>query len=173
MVTVETALLERRSIRAFKPDPVARETVERIIQLAGRAPFPGFEPLLHLLLHLGLGHGAGLARSGLPFQQPVQAALGEVLQPDLDGGPRPVCQCRQCGQAMLAAAGQSTTCSRSLSRGSPADRIAGLICASSSWLMLTFVRFLAMPLSPIPFEPYPAFLTDSYCELVLICAPNH
>jgi nitroreductase len=36
--TVEEALLTRRSLRAFKPDPVPRETVERILALASRAP---------------------------------------------------------------------------------------------------------------------------------------
>jgi nitroreductase len=36
--SVEEALLSRRSIRAFRPDPVPRETVERILALASRAP---------------------------------------------------------------------------------------------------------------------------------------
>jgi nitroreductase len=36
--TVEEALLSRRSIRAFRSDPVPRELVERILALASRAP---------------------------------------------------------------------------------------------------------------------------------------
>jgi len=36
--TVEEALLSRRSVRAFRPDPVPRETVARILALASRAP---------------------------------------------------------------------------------------------------------------------------------------
>jgi nitroreductase len=36
--SVEEAILSRRSLRAFRPDPVARETVERILALASRAP---------------------------------------------------------------------------------------------------------------------------------------
>jgi nitroreductase len=36
--TIEEALLSRRSLRAFRPDPVPRETVERILALASRAP---------------------------------------------------------------------------------------------------------------------------------------
>ncbi len=36
--TVEDALLSRRSIRAFKPDPVPRALVERILAQASRAP---------------------------------------------------------------------------------------------------------------------------------------
>ena len=36
--TVEEAILSRRSLRAFKPDPVPRETVERILAVASRAP---------------------------------------------------------------------------------------------------------------------------------------
>ena len=36
--TVEEALMSRRSIRAFRPDPVPREKVERILALASRAP---------------------------------------------------------------------------------------------------------------------------------------
>jgi nitroreductase len=36
--SVEEAILSRRSLRAFKPDPVARATVERILALASRAP---------------------------------------------------------------------------------------------------------------------------------------
>jgi nitroreductase len=36
--SVEEAILSRRSVRAFRPDPVPRETVERILALAGRAP---------------------------------------------------------------------------------------------------------------------------------------
>ncbi len=35
---VEEALLSRRSLRAFKPDPVPREILERILALASRAP---------------------------------------------------------------------------------------------------------------------------------------
>lgn len=35
---VEEAVGQRRSVRAFKPDPVPRETVERILQIAARAP---------------------------------------------------------------------------------------------------------------------------------------
>jgi len=35
---VERAVSQRRSVRAFKPDPVPRETVERILALASRAP---------------------------------------------------------------------------------------------------------------------------------------
>ena len=36
--TVEEALLSRRSLRAFRADPVPKETVERILALASRAP---------------------------------------------------------------------------------------------------------------------------------------
>jgi nitroreductase len=36
--SVEEALLSRRSIRAFREDPVPRETIERILALASRAP---------------------------------------------------------------------------------------------------------------------------------------
>lgn len=36
--TVEEALLSRRSVRAFRPDPVPREAVERILAAASRAP---------------------------------------------------------------------------------------------------------------------------------------
>jgi nitroreductase len=36
--TLEEALLSRRSLRAFKPDPVPRETIERVLALASRAP---------------------------------------------------------------------------------------------------------------------------------------
>ena len=35
---VEAAVGQRRSVRAFKPDPVPRETVERILQISARAP---------------------------------------------------------------------------------------------------------------------------------------
>jgi nitroreductase len=37
-VNAEDALRTRRSVRGFKPDPVPRETVERILALAARAP---------------------------------------------------------------------------------------------------------------------------------------
>jgi nitroreductase len=36
--SIEEAILSRRSLRAFKPDPVPRATVERILALASRAP---------------------------------------------------------------------------------------------------------------------------------------
>ena len=36
--TVEEAILSRRSLRAFKPDPVPRATLERLLALASRAP---------------------------------------------------------------------------------------------------------------------------------------
>ncbi len=35
---IERAIFERRSVRAFLPTPVARETVERILDVAARAP---------------------------------------------------------------------------------------------------------------------------------------
>lgn len=37
-VDVFTAILSRRAVRAFRPDPVARATVEHILSLAARAP---------------------------------------------------------------------------------------------------------------------------------------
>ncbi len=37
-LSVEEAILSRRSLRAFRPDPVRREMVERLLALAGRAP---------------------------------------------------------------------------------------------------------------------------------------
>lgn len=37
-LSVEEAIVGRRSIRAFRPDPVPRETVERILEIAARAP---------------------------------------------------------------------------------------------------------------------------------------
>jgi nitroreductase len=36
--TVDEAMLSRRCVRAFKPDPVSRETIEDILGLASRAP---------------------------------------------------------------------------------------------------------------------------------------
>jgi nitroreductase len=36
--SIEEAMLSRRSLRAFRSDPVPRETVERILALASRAP---------------------------------------------------------------------------------------------------------------------------------------
>jgi len=38
IAAVDTAITSRRSIRAFRPDPVPRETVERILEVASRAP---------------------------------------------------------------------------------------------------------------------------------------
>jgi len=38
MTSIVDAIEGRRSIRAFKPDPVPRETVERILEIAARAP---------------------------------------------------------------------------------------------------------------------------------------
>ena len=38
MMTVEEAITGRRSIRAFLPKPVPRELIERVLQIAGRAP---------------------------------------------------------------------------------------------------------------------------------------
>ena len=36
--TPDDAILSRRSVRAFLPDPVRREQVEEILAVAGRAP---------------------------------------------------------------------------------------------------------------------------------------
>ena len=36
--SVDAAMLSRRSVRAFDPDPVSRETIEEILALASRAP---------------------------------------------------------------------------------------------------------------------------------------
>ena len=38
---VSDAIASRKSIRAFKPDPVSRETIEEILKLASRAPSGG------------------------------------------------------------------------------------------------------------------------------------
>lgn len=38
IAAVDAAIASRRSIRAFRPDPVPRETVERILEVASRAP---------------------------------------------------------------------------------------------------------------------------------------
>jgi nitroreductase len=38
MMTVEEAVAGRRSIRAFLPEPVPRELIERVLAIAGRAP---------------------------------------------------------------------------------------------------------------------------------------
>ncbi|MCC9597342.1 MULTISPECIES: nitroreductase [unclassified Rubrivivax] len=38
IAAVDAAITSRRSIRAFRPDPVPRETVERILEVASRAP---------------------------------------------------------------------------------------------------------------------------------------
>lgn len=38
IAAVDAAISSRRSIRAFRPDPVPRETVERILEVASRAP---------------------------------------------------------------------------------------------------------------------------------------
>ena len=35
---VEAVIAQRRSVRAFKPDPVPREIVERILKVSARAP---------------------------------------------------------------------------------------------------------------------------------------
>lgn len=37
-LTVAEAITGRQSIRGYKPDPVSRETIERILEIAGRAP---------------------------------------------------------------------------------------------------------------------------------------
>ena len=37
-MTVAEAITGRQSIRAYKPDPVPRETIERLLAIAGRAP---------------------------------------------------------------------------------------------------------------------------------------
>ncbi|PPR61211.1 MAG: Nitroreductase NfnB [Alphaproteobacteria bacterium MarineAlpha4_Bin2] len=38
MISVDEAITSRRSIRAFKPDPVAREAVSHILEVASRSP---------------------------------------------------------------------------------------------------------------------------------------
>lgn len=38
MLSVDEAITSRRSVRAFKPDPVPRETVAHILEIAARAP---------------------------------------------------------------------------------------------------------------------------------------
>ena len=38
MLSVDEAILSRRSVRAFRSDPVSRETVEHILEVASRAP---------------------------------------------------------------------------------------------------------------------------------------
>jgi nitroreductase len=72
--TVEEAMLSRRSLRAFKPDPVPRETVERILALASRAPSgSNIQPWRVVVV-------GGEARERL-----VQAMHGEFLQHGEEG----------------------------------------------------------------------------------------
>lgn len=37
-ISVDEAITTRRSVRAFKPDPVPRETIEHVLEVAARAP---------------------------------------------------------------------------------------------------------------------------------------
>ena len=38
MLNVDDAILSRRSVRAFRPDPVSQETVTHILEVSSRAP---------------------------------------------------------------------------------------------------------------------------------------
>ncbi len=69
------------------------------------APVPGFESGLELCLHLGRSHGAGRAGRRLPLQELGQTAGGEMIQPDLNGGPGPPGQPGEWLKGMLTAGG--------------------------------------------------------------------
>ena len=38
MLSVDEAITSRRSVRAYKPDPVPQETISHILEVASRAP---------------------------------------------------------------------------------------------------------------------------------------
>jgi len=66
--TVAAAITSRRSIRAFLPTPVPRETVERILDIAARAPSgTNMQPW------------RGYALAGAPLKQLSEALVAEAL----------------------------------------------------------------------------------------------
>lgn len=71
---VDEAITSRRSIRAFRPDPVPRETVERILEVASRAPSGTNTQPWQVVVLTGEAK-AGLTRKILAaFDDPAQAA---------------------------------------------------------------------------------------------------
>jgi nitroreductase len=71
---VDEAITSRRSIRAFLPDPVPRETVERILEVASRAPSGTNTQPWQVVVLTGEAK-AGLTRKILAaFDDPAQAA---------------------------------------------------------------------------------------------------
>ena len=75
--SVEEAILSRRSLRAFRPDPVRRQTVERILALASRAPSgTNIQPWMVIVV-------AGTVRERL-----VKAMHAEFLQHGEEGWKR-------------------------------------------------------------------------------------
>ena len=71
---VDEAITSRRSIRAFRPDPVPRETVERILEVASRAPSGTNTQPWQVVVLTGEAK-AGLTRKILAaFDDPAHAA---------------------------------------------------------------------------------------------------
>src|SRR5882672_10900739 len=111
----------------------------------------------------GLGLPGGASRSKSLLKPPAVKSSSQIWMVDRARPANWASASRLCWPLVA----QSTTCNRSLSRGSPADRIACLICASSSWLMLNLVRFLAMPHPPTLTSASSTLSTDCYYDLVL------
>lgn len=77
MLTVEEALLKRRSIRRFKPDPIGRDRLEKILDLARWSPSWGnTQPWRFFVFQ-------GAPLQALKEQAAQRVAKGEPFKPDV------------------------------------------------------------------------------------------
>ena len=71
---VDAAITSRRSVRAFLPDPVPRETIERILEVAARAPSGTNTPPWQVVVLTGEAKSALTQKIVAAYDDPAQRA---------------------------------------------------------------------------------------------------
>jgi nitroreductase len=74
IAAVDAAITSRRSVRAFLPDPVPRETVERILEVAARAPSGTNTQPWQVVVLTGEAKAALTRRIQAAYDDPAQRA---------------------------------------------------------------------------------------------------
>lgn len=84
-MNVSEAIATRRSVRAFRPDPVPRETVEKILTLAARAPSGGnLQPWkVYVLMGAARDELIARVRAKMPSEPRGEGAEYHIYPPEL------------------------------------------------------------------------------------------
>lgn len=103
MLTVSQAVASRHSVRAFRPEPVARAVIEDILRAAGQAPSGGNLQPWHVDVVTGATLDALSGRIRESLGAGLETPTFHVYPPDI--GPEHEARRRRCGEDLYAAIG--------------------------------------------------------------------